>query len=260
MESMERALAEVEALQAIYGDDFTLISQLPSTYEPSDLELCLQILHGSLVTLHCKLPMGYPDSTTAQVYVTGSHLLRSTQDDWSDRLQQRAHDLQGQEVVMELVQDLQEWLLQVDDSQQQEEEQQSTETKPSLMLGRRWIWVHHITSSERKKSIVQEARALHLGGYLKPGYPGVMVVEGESCEEFVNWVKGNKSRPGGFGRNWGHHVRGEISIEQRQLPVPFQELPESMKELGALCKDCGLEDEFREYVLQHKVANSDEPT
>jgi hypothetical protein len=76
-------------------------------------------------------------------------------------------------------------------------------------LSRRWVWVHHITNSGRIKQIVHEASQLHLGGYVKGGYPGVVVIEGQSnaCKEFIVWIKGNKSRPGGFGRNWGHHVR-----------------------------------------------------
>ena len=66
------------------------------------------------------------------------------------------------------------------------------------------------------------------------------------------WIKGNKSRPGGFGRNWGHHVRGEATIEVRQLPELFAELEDDMGKLGAVCKKFDVEDEFREFVLQHK--------
>ena len=82
--------------------------------------------------------------------------------------------------------------------------------------GRRWIWVHHITSVDRRKCIMREARSSNLTGLLKRGYPGVVLVCGpvDSCDEFTTWIKGNKSRPGGFGRNWGHHVRGEINCYQ----------------------------------------------
>ena len=81
----------------------------------------------------------------------------------------------------------------------------------------------------------------------------VIVVEGNthSCDMFVTWVKGNKSRPGGFGRNWGHHVRGEATVERRQLPESFEEL-DDLAQFGALCKKAGVEEEFREFILQHK--------
>ena len=79
---------------------------------------------------------------------------------------------------------------------------------------RLWIWVHHITNTTRRKVIVQEAKEMSLSGYLKHGYPGIVVVEGKTklCDEYVQWIKGNKSRPGGFGRNWGHHVRGQVLL------------------------------------------------
>jgi len=76
-------------------------------------------------------------------------------------------------------------------------------------------------------------------------------VEGHDCDEFVNWIKGSKSQPGGFGRNWGHHVKCEIEITNRQLPLEFTEL-EDMRDLAAACKERGLEEEFLEYVMQHK--------
>jgi hypothetical protein len=130
---------------------------------------------------------------------------------------------------------------------------------PTHLLSRRWIWVHHITNSHRLKQIVQEARRLHLGGYVKGGYPGVVVVEGscQNCDEFVVWIKGNKSRPGGFGRNWGHHVRGEATTEARQLPVTFEELEDDMGRLGGLCRQFGVEGEFREFILQHKASKEE---
>ena len=64
------------------------------------------------------------------------------------------------------------------------------------------------------------------------------------------------SRPGGFGRNWGHHCRGEVNFARAEkcLPGIFDEL-EDMAVLGELCRNCGLEDEFLRYVLQHKGAS-----
>jgi len=121
-------------------------------------------------------------------------------------------------------------------------------------IKRAWIWVHHISNTDRLKQIVIEARQHRLGGYVKGGYPGVVVVEGQSqsVDDFISWIKGNKSRPGGFGRNWGHHVRGEAFVENRELPVQFEELEDDMSKFGSLCKDAGVDKEFREFILQHK--------
>ena len=64
-----------------------------------------------------------------------------------------------------------------------------SEDKKSIK--RAWIWVHHITNTDRLKQINIEARQHGLGGYLKGGYPGVVVVEGQSqsVDDFISWSK-----------------------------------------------------------------------
>ena len=149
-----------------------------------------------------------------------------------------------------------------------------TGSKSSESLGngdglRCWIWVHHITDKDRRKSIIEEANCLKLSGFLKSGYPGVILIEGRSddCQSFVTWVKGNKSRPGGFGRQWGHHCRGQIVLDSQkdwrlsqeilspcsdiQNASTFTEL-EDLADLAEECRKADLEDEFLTYVMQHK--------
>jgi hypothetical protein len=48
----------------------------------------------------------------------------------------------------------------------------------STDIGRRLIWAHHIKSGTKKKQIVAWASELKLSGYCKPGYPGIILVEG----------------------------------------------------------------------------------
>ena len=280
LETMERAVREIEALQAIYGDDGAdfivhssqelltaqhalesndLLSVIPSL--DVELRLNLEEVEGSpRARLRVALPAGYPESAaSASVSVDG--LRRAQQDQLSAQMSEKAKDLAGQEAVMELVIELNTMVVDLLNAAGSIE---STEDESAVPLtvdnqtgfGRRWIWVHHITNTGRKKSIVIEAQELKLGGFLKAGYPGVVVVEGETpaCDEFVNWIKGNKSRPGGFGRNWGHHVRGEISVTSRQLPLNFEEVEENLAVLSAACKGCDLEAEFLEYVMQHKLS------
>ena len=158
---------------------------------------------------------------------------------------------------MELTQDCQEQLIQwqsdVLQAQSNACESNQPNDSPPQPLDRRWIWVHHITDRQRKEDIVQEAQERDLSGYLKAGYPGIVVVEGPKsvCDEFVLWIKGSKSRPGGFGRQWGHHVRGELEIDDLQLPQPFAALEEDMSVLALQCRQAGLEDEFLKFVMQH---------
>eukprot|EP00536_Pseudo-nitzschia_multiseries_P013557 jgi/Psemu1/320478/estExt_fgenesh1_pm.C_5880004 len=234
-------------------------------------------------TLRCSLPLGYPEHTPA--VVTSVRLLpplnRSLTDEISLALNKKAASLLGTEAIMDLVEETREILLSDRFTFTTNSSQSNSNNDPEdsacthrvvPRCGRRlWIWVHHITSTDRRKSIVREARELNLTGILKHGYPGVVLAEGpgEACESFVGWIKGNKSRPGGFGRNWGHHVRGEIefSLEDEDedddddetntaagrttAMTSFREM-EELSEMAKSCREMGLDGEFKEFVMQHK--------
>ena len=324
IESLHRALDEIEVLEAIYGccieqeDEsatpaFSIVtvaehlkakelttsgtrgcgtstssSDSNMTIPQLEIELRIPIIINEDIpgeefafdtTIRCRLPPGYPLIPAVISITSLSALCRRLREELSKEVNQYAQELAGQEAILPLVEYMKEKVAesQVRDVLQAMECGDATDSntydaKESSKRGRRWIWVHHITDSARCKSIVQEAKELGLGGYLKPGYPGVVVVEGPSsrCDEFVTYIKGNKSRPGGFGRNWGHHVRGHIDFDtgifgdgndsvhtaklhpRPQLPVDFEEIVEDLATLSKLCRECGLEDEFKEYVMQHK--------
>lgn len=260
LEALERAVAEIEALQAIYDNDLVVHSTselfvATNAIEKGEtietlLEVSLQL--DRALKLKCALPSGYPVTAAARVSVSVDERTRREQEEFTARIQNKANQLLGQESILELVHELQEMIEASKDltANTAAAEKETTVIQP-FTSHRCWIWVHHITNTDRRKSIVQEARELNLGGYLKSGYPGIVLVEGEGCDEFISWIKGSKSRPGGFGRNWGHHVKGQIEITIRQLPLEFTEIDE-IKLLGEACKERGLEEEFLEYVMQHK--------
>ena len=323
--SLERAVQEVDCLAAIYGSDgsdsFVVYSEdgllaarsavdavahIDAGWRPPTLDIELRNLpldaaDGATASLRCKLPPGYPSvPAVATPTITGLRKCSAAHTAIVQALAQRAAELAEAETeaVMELAQLTQD----LGTAQLQQQRVQSAahtcgqappHAPPSLtaaagqvtVFGRRWIWVHHIVDAQRRKAIMSEASERALGGYLKSGYPGIVVVEGSAaaCVDFVRWIKGNKSRPGGFGRQWGHHVRGEINIDvcgsamgvdegactdaeaardvdvqgaldrHRRLPTQFTEV-EEMATLGRECKACGLEDEFKEYVITSGAA------
>jgi hypothetical protein len=51
----------------------------------------------------------------------------------------------------------------------------------ALVLSRRCVWFHHIKASGKRKHIVEWGGELGLGGYSKPGFPGILLVEVGSC-------------------------------------------------------------------------------
>jgi hypothetical protein len=100
------------------------------------------------------------------------------------RLLNRTQDLLGFEIMMEVTNECRDAL---DDWQSNSASNTNISMEDSIpnspsctgSLSRRWVWVHHITNSGRIKQIVHEASQLHLGGYVKGGYPGVVVIEGQ---------------------------------------------------------------------------------
>jgi hypothetical protein len=237
--------------------DLSIEIQTPVEIQPNDATV--------QTTLRIRLAAGYPEYQPAVITSLilrdadnrSSVLKRAAIDDMLMTLNDKARCLIGAEAVMDLVETAKEMIadtvmLEKHDGVKLQEQDDTTLSGH----GRRWIWVHHITDTDRRKRILHEAKALQLNGYLKHGYPGVIVVEGtlRSCDEFVSWVKGNKSRPGGFGRNWGHHVRGETDCgdeSELRLPKAFEET-EDLAILSSACKEAGLQEEFLEFVMQHK--------
>lgn len=290
LESLERAVNEIDALEAIYGTnaadetdakssfrvvslaDITTARRILEEHSSKEgkrlqvptleLEITVSVeLEGGgsgILCLRSRLPPGYPD-VPALVTVSADGLRRSLREELSSHLMKLSEAMTGSESTMGLVEEIKEVgpaFLATDRNL----EGANSNTAPSMQQtcrnSRRWIWVHHIKNSDRRKIIVTEARDHNLGGCLKHGYPAIMVIEGleTSCDDFVGWVKGNKSRPGGFGRNWGHHVRGQVDFDDassRSLPCEFEEL-DDLALLGSLCKGHGLESEFLEFVMQHK--------
>ena len=291
VESLERLVLELDAMSSIFSNDFTndegagegdgehfvvttqealqnarsIIECSPESFDIPRIDveavvLCSSDSFEGSTRLRMGLPKGYPSMCNAEVTVLSipKNCTRSQMDDLSSKLQSISKELHGSEAMMEIMNEcrdvMQDWESNKLTEPIPDEEQCSKDNNATDTICRKWIWVHHITNAGRLKQIVTEAQQLKLGGYLKGGYPGVVVVEGSatSCDEFVGWIKGNKSRPGGFGRNWGHHVRGEATVDARSMPQTFLELEDDMGKLGSLCKQFGVEDEFREFILQHK--------
>eukprot|EP00980_Cylindrotheca_fusiformis_P005654 scaffold1184_cov132-Cylindrotheca_fusiformis.AAC.75 len=295
LDSLERTLSEIDALEAIYGscdedetdDEFSFrvvsvveVETARSTLEHKDtgkqeeiptLEIEIKVMvdcedgSKSKLLLRSRMPSGYPE-VPALVTVSADAIRRTLREELSSLLTETSQSMAGSESTMALVEQLKELGPTFISKDRTLEGNGTQDTDDAIQQpcgnSRRWIWVHHIKNVDRRKAIVDEARNCKLGGYLKHGYPGIIVIEGLSsaCDEFVAWVKGSKSRPGGFGRNWGHHVRGQVDLDDessRSLPSVFREL-DDMAELGSVCREHGVEAEFLEFAMQHRAAGANQ--
>jgi hypothetical protein len=224
LESLGRAVEELQALDAIYGfepegfvvhSDAELViaqAQLDSGATSADvdswqaprldIELRIEVepptstsAAGSTARLRCGLPPGYPAEAAAKVSVGVDGLTRANQDQLTRTLQAKADELTGEEAVMELVQELQDALPLIlsDELATAASGVSSRGGSPDVrpQFGRRWIVSHHLKNPTKRSNIVAWAKELSLGGFSKPGYPGCIVVEGESsaCDEYFQRLR-----------------------------------------------------------------------
>jgi hypothetical protein len=109
------------------------------------------------------------------------------------------------------------------------------------------IWFHHIKSGMKKKEIRDSADELHIGGFWKDGFPGIIIAEGDA-DDVTEYIKRLQKL------RWQHMVvRGERTVtvtdesksgdDCRQMPLPMQEV-DDMSEMERLCKCTGTHDLF----------------
>jgi hypothetical protein len=215
LESLERAVQEIEALEAIYGFDeggFTVHSEAElllaqsavesgvvlgdGTWVALQLEIELQVTLDEVegaptARLRCRFPPGYPESAAAAVSVSVGGMRRSVQDELSARLTEKAHELLGDEAAMELVQELQDIAPAValaassaGDSELAEPEPEPELTQLGLM--REWcsfvsLYKDSYCSGPNRFEVMTELatqRDLNITGMAIAGKPGGLVVEG----------------------------------------------------------------------------------
>eukprot|EP01051_Picozoa_sp_SAG22_P000644 SAG22_NODE_19_length_32182_cov_39.206963_1_plen_264_part_00 len=156
--------------------------------------------------LRCALPPGYPESSAAVVSVSVEGLTRAASDRLSAALSDKAGGLVGSEAVMELVQELQELAHSVvsegdaaaaaagaacSSRRKQAAPPPPPPPPPPPCFGRRWIHAQTVTKPPNRSWACGIANELNLGGYLKPGHPGIFVFEGEgqNCDEYISTLK-----------------------------------------------------------------------
>jgi hypothetical protein len=181
------------------------------------------------------------------------------------KAQQMADECIGEEAVFTVLSRVEEWVFQGewfdfyqdfvrDDSTQKDEGQQLPENvRPvKVFFTRHLIYSHHIISKIKRADIKALASEYQLSGYMKIGWPGLLILEGreDDCLAFYDEIRG---------WNWQYLViRGE---QQHSLVVPststedqiitanrkfdqFQEV-DDMSVVAQHCREVGLEALFR---------------
>ncbi|KAL9189543.1 hypothetical protein ACHAXT_009218 [Thalassiosira profunda] len=249
-EAKERRLAELEFIQSAYSPEEARVDG-----GTGDAGCCVVRLlqlqcdgdEAVKVELRIKMPTAYPVRENALLLIEGS-LVSSPS---NPQCMRRA----GLEAVPQLVGSCQQTALETAEAQgggeavwsvlSRAEEWTSTEwaslleehskslaceqpkgaddTHRAIALGRRILYSHHIIANSKRRDIATLTSQYKLGGYMKIGWPGVILIEEEREEIPV----------------------GVDLDAYRMLPLKFEELgKDQMSLLASNCREAGLERMF----------------
>ncbi|EFJ06957.1 hypothetical protein SELMODRAFT_448622 [Selaginella moellendorffii] len=244
--NLQRQLDEVEALRSIYSGQ----GEFETGYGGSvSFTVHLKLLES--LSIQFTFPDDYPESQAVAVNVRchGS-VARDQLDSLNRAAASVAEGALGQESTLLVLQKVQDLAWRISESDQTTQSSNaSSMSGASQLLKRKLFWFHHIKSTRKRKCIVEWGKELRVGGYCKPGFPGILIIEAEDTNitEYVKRVR---------------HLRWQAmnlrALEEEQCPAgrnidelrrfkttQIEELGETdMSKLAALCREAALEHMF----------------
>ena len=250
-EALTRQLDELEALAAVYSGDGESFAIEESSH--SGESACTLSLHlgGVVASLSITLPRLYPTSEPPRLSVSIPALRDHTR--LTAALDQIAANgvAADREVLFEVCQAFQEsaaeFASQNAATAHVAVQEAAGETADGQARCVCFVWFHHIKNLNKRKHIVSWARDAALRGFSKPGFPGVVVVEGEAgaCTEYLARLRALRWQA------MEVRLRTELVDDAPKLCAPFTELPEAgMGDAASLCEAVNLLAEFRAAVLK----------
>lgn len=113
---------------------------------------------------------------------------------------------------------------------------------PKPVLAQHLIFSHHIVSQTKRSDIKHLASELHLTGYLKIGWPGIIIVEGNeaNCHDFYDKIKRWSWQYLVLRGETRHELPKNATIDTHRKFDVFQET-DAMSKVASHCRRVGLE-------------------
>ncbi|XP_020519812.1 RWD domain-containing protein 2A isoform X2 [Amborella trichopoda] len=241
--NLRRQIAErdVDAVQEEYHVSFTI-------------HLLSVKVAGRHVSARFYMPRGYPEDEPLHVSVICSgQISRLDHDAINMVAREEACKLVGHEGGFQILQVIQEKAEDLNNRMRHnthnQEKQRREEIDMSICIKRVLIWFHHIKSPQKRKSILEWSKSHDIGGYLKSGYPGILVIEGEKSwiDAYVKQVQCLRWQAMSVRAEEEKEVPSSSTLESsRRFPIVVKELEDhgGMSELGRYCKEANLEGLF----------------
>ena len=262
-EAAQRRAAEVDFIEAAYEpeeawcvDATRIFRRLGLPLGDTRAEVMLELYMPPLYPVEQSLEVsGSIVSTTNPAVAKAAY---NALPDLLNGCTQLAQALQGSEAVLSILQHAEEWVndqwpefTEAFSSKSEEERDLQRPNQavlvPNSVLGRRLIYSHHIISKHKRADLQDLAVEYHLTGFVKIGWPGLIIVEGleEDCQAFYDKIRRWR---------WQHLViRGEMQEEMepestvdecRRFPQGFVE-EEDMSVVAEACRKADLEALFK---------------
>ncbi|XP_057820088.2 uncharacterized protein LOC131033001 isoform X1 [Cryptomeria japonica] len=270
--NLNRQIAEVEVIRSIYGGEgefemnsleeaflealssFADDDAIPESFYISfTIHLLSTEMGGHHVSVGFSMPRGYPEEQPVNVTVNCvGEVSRSEHEVINVGAREVAHELIGQEAVLQVLQRVQDMSLKKSNETIGKSSGNIDGSISSVHrlshIKRVVIWFHHIKSLQKRKSILEWGKELNLGGYCKPGFPGIIIVEGEKCDvdTYVKQLQNLRWQAISVRGEEQEEVKcGEEIDNARRFLKGVKELDEhGMSELGRLCREANLEHLF----------------
>ena len=250
-EALTRQSEELEALAAMYSGDGESVAVEETLTGEFACTLSMHLAGGVVASLSITLPRLYPTRVPPRLAVSIPALRdHSSLSAALDRIAAKGVAA-DREVLFEVCQAFQEraaeFASQNATAADGVTQEAAAETGAEQTRCVCFVWFHHIKNLNKRKHIVSWARDAALRGFSKPGFPGVVAVEGEAgaCAEYLARLRALRWQA------MEVRLRLELDDDAPRLSAPFTELPEvGMGDAAALCESANLLAEFRAAVLK----------
>ena len=232
----ESQIEEVEAIRSIFYDagEFQFEDENDEfLFDEGSLDRDISFyINTDGFEIYFRFPAEYPETKPVTVRLIKSDN-KSVDVEMTNRLlRSYAEDNKGDPVVLELIEYLKE-----NSCTESVEVIKRPEIEETDEYVRYWVYSHHIRSMTKRKNILRYSNENNLSGFSKPGYPGIICLEGPRKDvDFTFKII--------RGWNWRHievRISDVINKNDIKFPKPFAELPTTdLSDLNKLLISLGL--------------------
>lgn len=204
-----KQLEEIDLLSSIYCNpgemkiydpgvisDFNEYLKYPTTSlmrSTLDFSIAVSTNRGDKIDIRVELPHLYPAIENAIITIRSALFSKSQESFVKSEIENYIDSMDKTETyIFQVISWIQE---QIDDFLSKQTSDLEMEKKDNSIeiddFERLWIYSHHIKSRIKRQEIVRQSRDLGLSGFLRPGKPGIICVEGlkKNTQEFWRIIK-----------------------------------------------------------------------